>query len=291
MATLTLTPAQYSGPLALLVEDEPKSLRLRRMLLKQHGFVILAVQTVKDALREFVAAPGVDLVITDIRLNPKIPQDKSGVELAEHLRRIAQDLPIVGYSAAFAENDLTQSERDLFTSYYPRGSSGATEIAKYIESWRGMAEEFHVRRLNEATLRLATYRRKYVLSEPDYATLRFLVPHRLIQTEGSIASIEEVLNQAGFELRMVERGYSRPTLDDQSAHVTSPIPVWLRTEKDASIAEVYGFPELYSFAETKDEALKTLLLLMDGFYQDLRGASDLSDRLKAVASFLEGVFQ
>ena len=77
-----------SEPLALLVEDDPQSLKIRREMLNDVGFATVAVQNEQDALREFVASPGVDLVITDIRLHPKRPRDKSGVNLAKKLKVI-----------------------------------------------------------------------------------------------------------------------------------------------------------------------------------------------------------
>lgn len=281
-----------SGPIALLVEDEPKSLKLRQGLLKQHGFLALAVQTAEDAMREFAASPGVDLVITDIRLNPQIPGDKSGVELAEQLKHVAADIPIVGYSAAFAENDLTHEEIGLFTSYYSRGNEKATEIIKHVEKWRRMAEAFRERRRRAAQAKLEEYRRKYPVPEPDFATLRFLVPHRLAQPGGSAESIEDVLHEAGFQFRLIERGHSRPTLADSPAIVKAPIPVWLRTTEGTPVAEVYGFPELYSFGNTEEDAIRNLLLLMDGYYHDskVHSSSD-SNRVKAIDQFLREVFE
>lgn len=291
-----MTPTETENelqPLALLVEDDEKSLRLRQELLSEHGIITVAVRSVEEAMREFLASPGVDLVITDIKLNPTIPGDKAGVGLADQLRHISKDLPIVGYSAAFAEGDLSTLERQSFTSYYPRGRAGAREFAKYVQEWRQDAVTFHEKRISSAQERLSDLRKKYALSEPDYSVLRFLVPHKLIQADGDPESVENVLRGAGFELRLIGRGSKRPTVDDNFRSVKSPIPVWLREENGVSVAEVYGFPELYSHGKTKDGALENLLVLMDGFYQDLSVTSDesTSNRLTAMSAFLADVFE
>lgn len=95
----------------------------------------------------------------------------------------------------------------------------------------------------------------------------------------------------GFSLRTRLRGAARPTTDDRIASVKAPILVWLRAESDTSIAEAYGFPELYSHGDSKEEALQNLLILMDGFHQDFGAGGGLSDRLSEVSGFLSDVFE
>ena len=104
--------------LLLLVDDDVDSLQSRSELCGARGFDTVTVKDEQQAIKEFIASPGVDVVITDIRLHPDMPLDKSGVKLARRLKAISKNLPIVGYSAAFAEGELTKAERALFTTFY-----------------------------------------------------------------------------------------------------------------------------------------------------------------------------
>src|SRR6266542_1408359 len=95
-------------PVVLLVEDDRDALVIRKELFETGGFVAYGVQTAEAAKREVRAAPMIDIVVTDINLDPDSAFDTSGVDLAQYLRTEAPGLPIVGYSAVFAEGQLGQ---------------------------------------------------------------------------------------------------------------------------------------------------------------------------------------
>lgn len=279
--------------LALLVEDDQISLDIRREMLNGRGFATVAVQNEEEALREFAASPGVDLVITDIRLRPERRTDKSGVVLARRIKAISAKVPIVGYSAAFAEKELSDDDRAPFTSYYARGGSEPAQIIRHIEEWKVLADEFREQRQAEARGRLRKFREKYGQPDPVYSTLRFLVPNRLLTGE-DLSCVEDVLRNAGFQLRIIDRGYARPTIEDETAEVRSRILVWLRREADAVVAEVYGFSEFYSFGDTEEDAIRNVLLLLDGFHRDLSNDQEerlgSNERTRDIEEFLKSVF-
>ena len=58
------------------------------------------------------------------------------------------------------------------------------------------------------------------------------------------------------------------------------------------MAEVYRVPDLYASGSTDDEAIKFLLLLMAGYYRDLRESppESLSGATSAMRGFLMQVF-
>jgi CheY-like chemotaxis protein len=275
----------------LLVDDDAASLQQRRDMYDEVGFATLAVGDEEQAIREFIASPGVDVVITDIRLHAKMPMDKSGVKLARELKAINPDLPIVGYSAAFAENELTDQERALFTEFFARGNATPREIVKSVLSWKQLAMETGERRRAEARSRLQGYREKYGQSSPEFSIMRFLVPNRLIHTEGDVSSVEDVLRKAGFELRLINRGTSRPTIKDGVAYLQLPLLLWLRQDGDVTISEAYGFSELYSYGDSEEDAIRNILLLMDGFHRDFEAQKADGTRNMQIAEFLRSIFE
>jgi CheY-like chemotaxis protein len=278
------------GPLMLLVDDDGASLQQRRAMYDDVGFATLAVEDEYQAIREFIASPGVDVVITDIRLHAKMPLDKSGVKLARQLKAINPDLPIVGYSAAFAENELTDEERSLFTSFHARGNATPREIVKNVLFWKEIAIAAAGKRLAEAQTRLQRYREKYGQTSPEFSIMRFLVPNRLVHTDGDISSVEDVLRRAGFELRLINRGTERPTVTDSVAHLQSPLMLWLRRDGEVTISEVYGFSEFYSYGDNEEEAIANVLRLMDGFHRDFESEKADGTRNLQIAQFLNSIF-
>ena len=142
----------------------------------------------------------------------------------------------------------------------------------------------------EARHRLDHFRTKYGQPSQEYSIMRFLVPNRLIQSEGDISSVEDVLRNAGFELRLINRGAVRPTVQDAIAHMQSPLLIWLRRDAGVTISEVYGYPEFYSYGECDDESIGNLLLLMDGFHRDFKVKRADSNRNVQLAEFLNAIF-
>jgi two-component system, OmpR family, KDP operon response regulator KdpE len=91
-----------SGPAArvLIVDDEPKLVRLAREVLLATGFDVLTAGTGQEAI-EAVALEQPDLVLLDIML----PGGMDGVNVAERLRRFS-DVPIIMLTAKDGQPDL-----------------------------------------------------------------------------------------------------------------------------------------------------------------------------------------
>ncbi|MCC6527225.1 MAG: response regulator [Polyangiaceae bacterium] len=87
-----------TGPLVLVVEDEPQMRRLLRASLGSHGFRLLEAGTTADALR-LVTSAHPDIVLLDLGL-----PDGDGLELARQLREWTL-VPIVVVSARGREDD------------------------------------------------------------------------------------------------------------------------------------------------------------------------------------------
>ena len=291
MATASLS----ADPVALVVEDRPESRETRISLLKAHGFAVFSADNATHAIQEIHSVPALDIVVTDINLDPKSPSDKSGVKLAQSIRAENPTLPIVGYSAAFEESDLAPVDLAPFDDYLPKGSFKPVQLTTRMLDWRERAIKYRDERRAAAAAELSRLRIKYNSPQPDFTTLLLLRPG---VDEGTATSeelsAEEVLSSAGYCLRIVEPGTSRPVLSNTEGKVISPLIIWVKAKDGTTIAEVYGYPSLYGFGDTEDEALRQVLLLMDGFWKELvverPPEATLSGTTRRLRDFLKHVF-
>lgn len=85
-----------------MVDDERSIREVIRRLLSGHGYEVLVTGTPEEALRVFASRPAtIDLLLTDV-----VMPGTSGRDLAERLRQLKRDLPIVymsGYPAGIIE--------------------------------------------------------------------------------------------------------------------------------------------------------------------------------------------
>lgn len=87
-----------TGQTLLVVEDEDDLRMLTERMLKSLGYQTLGADSGKQALELFQKNPQVDLVLTDIIM----PGNLDGFKLAEKLRHVRQDIPIV-YMSGYAQ--------------------------------------------------------------------------------------------------------------------------------------------------------------------------------------------
>jgi len=280
---------QEADVLALVVEDNPNARRATIDLLEANGFSALGVGSADEALKEIKGAPSFHLILSDINLDVSRPRDKSGIALARAIRNVNMDVPVIGYSSAFADEELSREEWHIFTEHFAKGASGAAQLGKHIARWKKKAGEYRASRNAWAKQELERLRAEYPVAEAGFSTLRFLIPGRM-EPGGRLENNDELLRKAGYRVHVIERGVSRPLVTDDSASVQNPIWVWLKRSGDATVAEVYGYPELYSYGEEDEEAVRNLLVLMDGFYQDLRKDESASGVTARLREFLLSVF-
>ena len=90
----------------LLVDDEPQVRESVRRLLLGQDYTVVEASHASEAIRIFEAAPSdIDLVLTDVTM-----PGMSGYDLAEHLRTVAPDLPIV-FMSGYAEAPMGTGAR------------------------------------------------------------------------------------------------------------------------------------------------------------------------------------
>jgi CheY-like chemotaxis protein len=78
----------------LCVDDDPETLKVRQLLLEDSGYSAITATSGQDALRILARGTRVDLVLLDY-LMPGM----NGDELAERLRQLYPDLPLIVVSA------------------------------------------------------------------------------------------------------------------------------------------------------------------------------------------------
>jgi two-component system, cell cycle sensor histidine kinase and response regulator CckA len=85
----------------LLVDDEPQVRESVKRLLVGQGYTVVEATNASDAIRIHDAAPSeIDLVLTDVTM-----PGMSGYDLAEHLRAMAPELPVV-FMSGYAESPM-----------------------------------------------------------------------------------------------------------------------------------------------------------------------------------------
>jgi len=110
--------AEAELPVILVVEDDPEALDQRTDLLSTLESAPIGKSSDEEA-REVIHHLPVDLVLTDIRL--RLPQDdRSGIDLARYVKSIYPDLPVIGYSARVADNELSSAEKEVFDEVWPK---------------------------------------------------------------------------------------------------------------------------------------------------------------------------
>jgi DNA-binding NarL/FixJ family response regulator len=128
-------------PLVVVVEDEPKQLQQRIDALALLHCAPLGFLSDHDARQAIESSP-VDLVLTDLHLVRDVKDDKSGVELARYVKQAREDIPVLGYSAVFDDQDLVASEKSPFDEVWPK-NLGYREIERLMQRCRELAFAHH----------------------------------------------------------------------------------------------------------------------------------------------------
>jgi DNA-binding NtrC family response regulator len=255
-------------PVVLIVEDQASQRNTKAAEMAERGCVPVIVEDSDAAARELTASPGIDLVLTDIRLAPSDGDDKSGVKLARFVHSAHPHLPIVGYSAYFSANDLSDDEIDLFDYAYNKGAESIKEIQVNLDKCAELA--FHSRRERK---RRAEARLADATGQTSERILEIVRSATLAEVEG----VEQVLHEAGFRLKLVRI---------PSAGNTEPLIVWIRGESGSVDVEVYGHSTLYATGDSEGDALERLVDLIQVYWEELDSQKELSGPAHKLHDFL-----
>jgi CheY-like chemotaxis protein len=284
-------------PVALVVEDREDLLELRMELLNRMGFHAIGATTFAQALREFRSTPAIDIVITDINLEGASPFDRSGVTLAQEIKKRRTGLPVVGYSAAFEERDLDRSDWGVFDRHLSKGKSGTEQIQEKFSEWRKIALDYRRGWLALAAAELKRLQTKYEIADRDVEFFRDLLPELERTSKGACGDQEELgpdelLEEAGYQLLEIPAGEPVTRSGDPPARTQAPVMMWLQAEDGVAVAEVRGSPELYGSGATYAAAIAAVLQLMHRYHEDFRKSPDtpLAGSLEELRNWLRKVF-
>ena len=128
--------AEAELPIILVVEDDPEALDQRTGLLSTLQSAPIGKSS-EDEAREVILRLPVDLVLTDIRLKVP-PDDRSGIALARYVKGTCPDLPVIGYSARVADDELSPAEKEVFDEVWPKNLD-YMQIEELMQRCRSLA--------------------------------------------------------------------------------------------------------------------------------------------------------
>ncbi len=106
----------------LCVDDDERSLSIRKVMLETRGYRVITCPDPVDAL-ELVRGGGIDLIIADLMM-PKM----TGAELIAQTKQIAPDLPAILFSGSVSQY-AEQSQADV---WLPKGSFAPAELLERV---------------------------------------------------------------------------------------------------------------------------------------------------------------
>ena len=218
----------------LVVDDIPAiaegfAVKFRRV--SQEQFDVTAVVKVfssSDDVISYLAdetMPSVDLIFTDIDLQGK--NDKSGVAIARYAKAARPDIPRVGCSGKFFDNELSEDDKSVFDKWWPKAG-----LRKDLPS---IASDVIQRAMKHRNMK---HTHGAMPAPPPGAALVTPQTHDDFQAEGFI------------------RGAIEPTT---SNGIVEPFAIWVRSGQEGYELEVVGCPALFSCGDTYDDAEAALL--------------------------------
>lgn len=232
--------ADMPPPLVLLVEDDDRSRELMQEAFTDQDCKVIAVADPDQAVFEMRSAPGIDLLVSDVKLRAD-DDDTSGMRLGEYLKNIRPDIPVALYSSIFYENQLDSAldgdTRTRFDIVLPRGGPKWSD-EHVLDGCVELARQYRDRRFAQASA--------YDDSGPEAS---ITVMREFTVGASAERSSDEVLQSSGYTLRL---------LDVRYGGLRGPIAVWV-LERDGHVsAELYQNSSVHSVGATVAEALNRL---------------------------------
>jgi CheY-like chemotaxis protein len=276
----------------LIVDDKPDNLDAESRLFRDSGFRAITATNVEQAQYQLSTTPAIDLLVTDVNLNPQHRQysnDKSGLQFAASVHARHPSLPIVVYSGQFDKDQLKSAEVSDAIELIPREFYSHEVWSERLERLRGRAEEYRVSRAKGAREALEIMRQKYRMSDVDVEVIRTFMPGA---GDDAPHSAETILRDLGYTLQIVGAGFTARVDEGGEAVTCEPFLLWMRQIENGVVAQLFGHEEIYGDGRSAVEAQTNTLLLMHGFYNDLEASPPAEDEpaLRELARTLRRVF-
>lgn len=215
----------------LIVEDNKAICEAYKSMFEIEGNRVLIAHDADTAIRIINEHPKIffDLLFTDIDLvgDPTQKADQSGIHFACYARRILPQVPVVGHSAYFDENDITSEQRLCFDEYYPK----AVKLAD-----RG--------RMFEQAIALAMAKRIARLGKKEEKK----------HTGDNLIIVPET------EDDFLKLGYRKVVVNpDDNNKLAHPFFVWCIESDEGCELEVVGCPAILGWGENYEEAIDQII--------------------------------
>jgi CheY-like chemotaxis protein len=254
---------------ALLVEDLPDIKKTTSEMLRKDGFNIISAGNLIDAKKIFQRrASQINIVIADCRLDEGDPSNIDGKKVASYIKKLNPDLPVVGVSAH------KQVDTSMFDVYYRKGGvSGPKNFFDNIDAIKSLAEKYRQRHQKDLPSALIKIKNKYNIDDNDFRTL---VQHHQL-TPSIEKSLLAIYKSSCLASELEKKGLKKQEVnlispDDpnmRSYNFRNPFICVASFYKDFVIAELYGFPMIYTYGDTYESALADLVNLLKDYFEEL----------------------
>lgn len=121
--------SESGGATILVVEDQPATAQVTRILLESWGYRVFETHQPEEALRVFCQEPDIHLLLADVNM-----PGMNGHQLAGELRRRKPDLGIVMMSGDLADDSLPRGCAFLQKPFNPSGLARAVrrELERFV---------------------------------------------------------------------------------------------------------------------------------------------------------------
>ncbi len=248
-----------SKPLIMIIEDNERVRQNHVENIKSHGCSVVQADDIKSAVRLFMISPRIDLIWTDIDLNSKDDgKDKSGVYIAKFIKQLNNNIPIVGYSSQFVENELLDEDIKFFEKWFPKGANNLDSLNDLYNYLKDRAILYKQQRYDIIFEKFNMLKEKQVIKDDFNDSLKLA----LEIGEFPIDQVEEALMNGDYKLIVLKSSsYSLLKKD---------ILVWLKTNGGMVELEVYGYSSLYSYGKNEKTAMNNLITIIQGFAFDFK---------------------
>ena len=208
--------------------------------------------------------PRFDLLFTDIDLWGGDSPDKAGVALARFAKKMIPEIPLVGCSGLFEQDDLSDEDREIFDQWWSKGGLSQT-----------------LQTIAEDTLKRAiSYHQSISRVAPECTCDR-------AATEASDAALCLPRTNADFQ----GEGYIKDIIEPSANNgLVEPFAVWVKNSQEGVELEVVGCGALFSWGDTYEDAKVGLMEIIADLKQSLHEPDEtFSTSLLSAKRFVETV--
>lgn len=271
-------------PEILVVEDEEDARTIIANELQGQGARVLLAEDDAQGLEVFYRhASSIDAVVTDMRLRSKRRDDHSGARLGEKIKQLAPRLPVYCNSAI----DL-RAKFPFFEQYFIKGSEAkGDDIYQNISAIVEAAAAYENSRFAEVPESLVRLKAKYQITDSDFSELvgsrrllelertALLLFHKAVDQAEAIAVGESPSAEpVSTEISFVQPG----DREARDLPLKKAIPIVIEKTADIWIAELFGFPLIYTYADERDEAIRNLLNILLEYSKNVTSEASLPGR-------------